>query len=225
MTETDNGEGQMDNRITRIKEILEKNDVVIAISGPSGAGKDYLTDKALNHFQKHGIPSHGVQMTTERPHRGEVETKTCVSPEEYSRLQEQGKLIGDHTNNVRYGYNKDDVQKVVEDARSDGGLVVLELNPIVQTHFPSEMEEKLGVNITAWVGVETTLEQTRENMKERGETPEIIEKRLEIMQDFMDAMKNNPDITLVNNGPDNREGSSGDFTKVIEDAILAIPSK
>jgi len=223
--EVDLLEGQMDNRITRIKEILSKNDVVIGISGPSGAGKDFLTVKAIQYFNEHSIPSHNVQMTTERPHRGEVETKVCVSPDEYSSLQAKGALLGDHVNNVRYGYNKADVQVAIEQAKADGGLVILELNPIEQTHFAEELKNQLGVKLTAWVGVQTTLDQTRVNMEERGETPDTISKRIEIMQDFITAMENNPQISLVDNGPDNRQGSAGDFIKVVEDAILSIPNQ
>ena len=59
-------------------------------------------------------------------------------------------------------------------------------------------------------------------MEERGESSETIEQRIALMQDFMDAMESNPDITLCNNGPDNRSNSANDFIQIIDNAILDI---
>src|SRR5687768_16973276 len=119
----------MNSKLALIKERLKQTPAIIAISGPSGAGKDYLTQKALDHFSAAGISSHNVQMTTARPHRGDAETQICISPEEYTRLQEKSELIGDHVNKVRYGYAVEDLRQALSQAQNDGGLVILELNP------------------------------------------------------------------------------------------------
>lgn len=210
------------NNINLLKENLKSNGpAMIAVSGPSGAGKDYLTDKAVQHFDSVGIPSFNVQMTTERAHRGEVETKICITPEEYTRLQEENKLIGDHINVVRYGYRKEDVIKAVNRAREEGGIVILELNPAKQAHFTLELQEGMGLELTAWIGVATTEQQTADNMRERGETEETIRARVSLIHEFNEAMENNSEITLVDNGPDNRVNSPQDFINVISTSILS----
>jgi ribose 1,5-bisphosphokinase PhnN len=203
-----------------IKEKLQEKPAIIAISGPSGAGKDYLTDKAKESFAERGIPFFNVQMVTERAHRGAVETKKCITPSEYDELVKQGKLIGDHVNSVRYGYLLDDVSEALANSSEQGGIVVIELNPSKQKDFPTELEKKLGRDLTAWIGVETTEEQTRANMLERGESSETIEKRLSIMHEFFEAMEGNSDIKIVNNGPSNRANAANDFIDIIEESIL-----
>ncbi|SRR5260221_1901777 len=210
----------MTTKIDRIKEVLKSEPAVIAVSGPSGAGKDYLTQKAMEYFAVNGIPSFNVQMTTERPHRGEVETKTCVSSSQYDKLVEHGLLIGDHVNKVRYGYQVKDLNHAINEAKEKGGLVILELNPAKQPSFPEEMKDKLGTNLTAWIGVETTEEQTRANMVERGESEQTIKERLAVMHEFVEAMENDSEIKICNNGPDNRQNSAKDFIKIIETSIL-----
>jgi len=208
------------SEIDRIKEILSKRTAVIGISGPSGAGKDYLTQKAIEYFSGEGIQTFNVQMVTEREHRGAVETKICVSPQEYDKLQRQGKLVGDHINKVRYGYQTDEIEKALHNAQSVGGMVILELNPSKQKSFPAELKNKVGVDLTAWIGVETTLEQTRANMEERGEPEVVIQQRLQTMSDFVESMERNKNIKLVNNGPENRANAHTDFINIIKESIL-----
>lgn len=208
------------DKAQRIKEKLQRQPAIIAVSGPSGAGKDYLTQEALKYFESKGIACLNVQMTTERPHRGDVETKVCISPEEYTQLQRKGALIGDHLNKVRYGYNIHHLQTAIDQAREEGGLVILELNPAKQRDFPVELQQKLGISLTAWIGVKTTLEQTRDNMRERSESKETIESRLAQIEEFVNAMAENPNIKLVDNGPNNRTNSASDFITIIEDSIL-----
>jgi len=106
----------MDTSKTKeLKEKIGNRPIIIAISGPSGAGKDYLTQKAAQYFlSEHNIPTYNVQMTTERPHRGDNETKICISPEEYTQLQKKGELIADHVNIVRYGYRIKDIDSTFD---------------------------------------------------------------------------------------------------------------
>jgi ribose 1,5-bisphosphokinase PhnN len=205
---------------TLIKEKLQVKPAIIAVSGPSGAGKDYLTDRARESFAEKGIPFFNVQMVTERPHRGAVETKKCISPAEYDELVAKGELLGNHVNSVRYGYLLSDFKNAVDASSEQGGVVVIELNPSKQKDFPNELEEKLGKDLTAWIGVETTEEQTRANMTERGEAPDAIEKRISIMNEFFEAMEANPMIKIVDNGPANRANAGKDFIEIVEKSIL-----
>lgn len=209
------------NNSKLVKEKLQKgNPVVIAVSGPSGAGKDYLTTRAIEHFSSEEIPVFNAQMTTERPHRGEAETKICITSEEYDKLQEEGALIGDHVNKVRYGYKKRDIEEAIDKAKKEGGMVIVELNPAKQGDFPEELKSHLGIDLTAWIGVETTPEQTEENMRERGESEKTIKARVELINEFIEAMEESDEITLVDNGPDNRENSPQDFINIIYSSIL-----
>ncbi len=203
-----------------LKEVLKSKPVIIAVSGPSGAGKDYLTNGAVEHFKNQDIDVINVQMTTERPHRGAVETKICISPEKYTELQENNELIGDHVNKVRYGYQTKQIKEATELAVKEGKMVIIELNPDKQEKFPDELMDNLGVPLTAWIGVSTTPDQTIANMKERGESQESIDQRVEIFNEFIEAMKKNPKIVLCDNGPTNRTNAVSDFIKIIEKSIF-----
>lgn len=205
--------------ILRIKKVLSEKTPIIGVSGPSGSGKDYLIQKAIDYFSTIGIKMFNVQEVTERKHRGITETKTCISPSEYDRLQESGKLIGDHVNKVRYGYLTDDIKRALESAKSVGGMVILELNPSIYNVFLAELRSKIGVDLTVWIGVETTLDQARKNLEERFENERLIKQRLGIMSEFMKSMEKNKSIIIVDNGPDNRTNSHADFIKIIKNSI------
>lgn len=195
--------------------------VVVGVSGPSGAGKDYLINTSSNEFINLGVQTTTVQMTTERPDRGSgVETKICISSDEYSQVENSNQLIGSHQNgDYRYGYKMIDLQKGLEQCKN-GGIVFIELNPFAQGSFPEELKAKLGVNMLAWIGVQNTIEQTETSMRERGESEDSIKERIAKVKKYYDAMNENPFISYVNNGPDNRQGSTADFTKIIKDKIL-----
>jgi guanylate kinase len=209
----------MINNTKEIKEKLKEQPAIIAVSGPSGSGKDYLTNGAMKYFSEIGVETINVQMVTERPHRGEVETKICVSPTDYTNMQNNDELIGDHINKVRYGYSINQIKNAIEESKKDGKLIIIELNPDKQMNFPKELKSKLGIEMTAWIGVETTPEQTEANMRERGESEVEITNRVNIFNEFINAMKNNPNITMCNNGPDNRTNAVNDFVKIIKSKI------
>lgn len=209
----------INNNTKEIKEKLKVQPAIIAVSGPSGSGKDYLTNGAMKYFNEIGVETINVQMVTERPHRGDVETKICISPEEYTEMQNNDKLIGDHINKVRYGYSIDQIKSAIDESKKDGKLIILELNPDKQMSFPDELQSKLGIEMTAWIGVETTPEQTEANMRERGESESEIINRVNIFNEFINAMKNNSNITMCNNGPNNRSNAVNDFVKIIETKI------
>lgn len=194
--------------------------VIVGVSGPSGAGKDYLINASSQQFADMGVNTTIVQMTTERPDRGPgVETKICISSDEYSKLEAADKLIGSHQNgDYRYGYKIEDLQNGLNRCQN-GGIVFIELNPFAQPNFPQEIKQKLGVDMLAWIGVQNTIEQTETSMRERGESEDSIKERIAKVKKYYDAMADNPFISYVDNGPTNRTGSTGDFVKIIKDKI------
>ena len=205
------------------KEILNLDKpIVVGVSGPSGAGKDYLINASSTEFKNIGIATTVVQMTTERPDRGPgVETKICISSNEYSKLENSGQLVGSHQNgDYRYGYKLSELQNGLEQCQN-GGIVFIELNPFAQGSFPKELKEKLGVDMLAWIGVQNTIKQTEISMRERGESEDSIKERIAKVKKYYDAMNENSFISYVNNGPDNRQGSTGDFVNIIKNAILS----
>lgn len=204
-----------------LKETLKLHQpVIVGVSGPSGAGKDYLINASSKQFVDMGADTTIVQMTTERPDRGPgIETKICISSDKYTKLENDNLLIGSHKNgDYRYGYKTEDLQNGLEKCKN-GGIVFIELNPFAQGSFPSEMKEKLNVNMLAWIGVQNTIEQTETSMRERGESEDSIKERIAKIEKYNNAMNTNPFISYVNNGPDNRIGSTGDFVKIIKDKI------
>lgn len=203
------------------KENLQLNKpVIIGVSGPSGAGKDYLINASSQYFQDNGANTTIVQMTTERPDRGPgVETKICIPSTDYDQLEKNNQLIGSHQNgDYRYGYKTEDIQKALESCNK-GGIVFMELNPFAQTKFPQELKAKMGIDLLAWIGVLNTIEQTEADMRKRGEPEDSIKERIAKVQKYYDAINQNPDISYVDNGPTNRTGSTSDFIKIIKDKI------
>lgn len=203
------------------KETLNLNQpYLVGVSGPSGAGKDYLINASGQQFTDMGANVAVVQMTTERPDRGPgVETKICISSDEYTQLENSNQLIGSHQNgDYRYGYKTQDLVAGLETCKN-GGIVFIELNPFAQPNFPQEIKQKLGVDMLAWIGVQNTIEQTETSMRERGESEDSIKERIAKVKKYYDAMNENPFISYVDNGPTNRTGSTKDFTNIILDKI------
>lgn len=197
----------------------ENKTYIVAVSGFSGAGKDYLTDRAREHYEDKGVKTYNLQMTTEREDRGENETKICISSEEYDKLENNGELIGNHTFLMRYGFNTNDLKTLLNGESEENAILFIELNPFRQTEFPKELKEKLGVKLDCWIGVTLPVQQAIESMKERGETNEMIAERVDNLKKFEDSMKENKSLKIIDNGPDNRDGSPTDFIKIVETAI------
>lgn len=204
-----------------IKAALKNRTVIIGICGPYGAGKDYMAQKAIEYFHSMSVPAQSVTMTTDRPSRGETETKRCVSPEEYDNLESQGKLLGHHGKYVHYGYHIDDLRASVDAFKKTGGALILEVSSNLQKDLPAELYTTFGLRLTAWIGIIATPEQTRLNMEDRGEDPEIITRRQASMQWILDSIYENPHIAICDNGPDNRHNSAVDFINIIKKAIIA----
>lgn len=127
---------------------------VICISGPSGAGKDFLLG-TLNP-DDYTV----VQMHTTRPSRG-ANDKPNISNEEMTRLNDEGLLLGHHVNATGfvYAYKIKDVQSAI----MTGKVVILEINPETQSDLPQELVSK-GISFGGWVALFPDLKYIAENM-------------------------------------------------------------
>lgn len=96
----------------------------------------------------------------------------------------------------------------------------IELNPFAQGSFPQDIKKSLGIEMLAWIGVKSTIKQTEISMRERGESENSIKERIAKVEKYYNAMETNPFISYVDNGPDNRQDSTDDFTKIIKNKIL-----
>ena len=81
-----------------MKEVIVHRSKVVAISGPDGGGKGFLTNEAISRLNK----LREVPMVTTRPSRGESETKIPLDLLAYETLRADGKLAGDHENNGNF---------------------------------------------------------------------------------------------------------------------------
>lgn len=126
---------------------------IILISGASGIGKDYIIDQIKGSTKT-------LQMTTERPSRGESESKICISSEQYKELQNKGSLVGDHRNDTgyQYGYNIEDIQNLKEDE-----VVLMEVNPADQSSLYTELVGR-GISVRKWLGFTAKPEYITVNM-------------------------------------------------------------
>jgi hypothetical protein len=114
---------------------------IVLVSGASGIGKDYVIDNIKGSTKT-------LQMTTERPSRGESESKICISSSEYKQLQEANLLIGDHRNDTgyQYAYNIGDIQNLINNE-----TIIMEVNPADQADLYHELSER-NIEVRKWIG-------------------------------------------------------------------------
>lgn len=142
----------------------------LMVCGPSGTGKSYLIELLEKLYP--GLIGL-VLSTTRRPARtGEVNGVHYhfCEPEAYDRLLTASKLF--MSNNIfgnLYGYNTDDVDKVLREGKIPAALVY---TPIAD-QFVKEYR-----NATRMFLAPPSLEFLEERMKRRGDTPADITKRI-----------------------------------------------
>lgn len=186
------------------------NSKVVGISGPSGAGKDYLSKQMID---KLGLER--VAMVTTRPARPEGEEKICIGQEEYNNLVEEGKLVGDHENKgFRYGYRIDDLTKVSK--------AIIELNPVYQSHLPEELL-KWGIDFAGWIGLVGDPQYLIDNMDSRQVmSPDEMQKRLDMANQIMGAINKLSGENIVTSyhvGWDNRQTMADEVANIAQDLI------
>lgn len=183
---------------------------VVGISGPSGAGKDYLSKQMI---EKLGLER--VAMVTTRPARPEGEEKNCISQDEYNKLLEDGKLVGDHENKgYRYAYNIEDLTKVSN--------AIIELNPVYQSNLPEELL-KWGIEFAGWIGLVGDPQYLKDNMNSRQVmSSDEMEKRLDMANQIMGAIKKLSDekvVTPYHVGWDNRQTMAEEVSQIAKNLI------
>lgn len=183
---------------------------VVGISGPSGAGKDYLSKQMI---EKLGLER--VAMVTTRPARPEGEEKICIGQDEYNKLLEDGKLVGDHENKgFRYAYNIDDLTNVSK--------AIIELNPVYQSHLPEELL-KWGIEFAGWIGLVGDPQYLIDNMNSRqAMSAEEMQKRLDMANQIMGAINKLSDekiVTPYHVGWDNRQTMADEVAQMAKDFI------
>lgn len=195
---------------------------VIGISGPSGAGKDYLTQTVIERL---GVAN--PQMVTTRPSRGEgVETKICIDEGVYNRHLEAGELVGHHENKgFHYAYRVSDIQSLIENGASGA---VIELNPVYQSAVPQELIERPeagDVRIVRWFILEGDPEYLTANMTSRQDMPaDELAKRLDMANMIMSAgrdLSDRDEVAMFSVGWHNRATMADDFTKLVEASLAA----
>lgn len=186
------------------------NSKVIGISGPSGAGKDYLSKQMI---EKLGLER--VAMVTTRPARPEGEEKICISQNEYQKLVEDGELVGDHENKgFRYGYRIKDLTSVSK--------AIIELNPVYQSHLPKELL-KWGIDFAGWIGLVGDPQYLIDNMNSRQVMSEDERiKRLDMANQIMGAINKLSEeniVTPYHVGWDNRQTMADEVAQLAQKLI------
>lgn len=159
----------------------ESKPKIVAISGPDGAGKGYLTDQVI---QVLGLTEKA--MLTTRPSRGLSETKKPVGIKEYNLLLVEGRLVGHHENKGNfYAFLADDFK----DLETNG---IIELNPALQPDTPKELRKR-GIDFVGWIGLEAELDYLSGNIKSRTlkdtskeVDPKVLEAKLDMAKTIMD---------------------------------------
>lgn len=200
-------------------ETVANRPVVFAISGPSGAGKDYLQDQLV-----HSLGAVRVPMVTNRPARPEGEEKICITGEEYDELERSGRLVGSHTNDLgfKYGFRASDL------AGAGHPIVVIELNPAHQAEVPEQLSE-LGFHFGGWFGLVAADEYIAYNMNRRQVmAPAELANRLRMAHIIGDAIQRLAQDGVVIPFPvgmENRPTMGADLSEMVRERVDAIAAQ
>jgi guanylate kinase len=100
---------------TLINTSEEKNRIrLLILCGPSGVGKSTI----IAELCKHDPNLTRVNAITDRPPR-KLDTKVCISPEEYDKLESNGEFAFSHSiYGYRYGNKKSDISMALGSKRT-----------------------------------------------------------------------------------------------------------
>lgn len=186
---------------------------IVAISGPDGGGKGYLTDQAI---QKLGLIE--VPMVTTRPHRGESETKVPLDRLAYEALLANDELVGHHENKGNfYAFRASDLTDIEQDA-------IIELNPAYQQDVAKELAKK-DIEMVGWIGLHGEPEYLRTNINDRTKRdtgsemdPNVLEAKIDMANTIMEKQRELADegvMTLFKVGWDNRDTMGQEISDLI----------
>jgi len=179
----------------------------VGISGPTGAGKDYLVGNATERL---GLNI--VRMHTTRPRRPEGSENKIPVSEEVFMAYPADELIGKHEDaGIWYAYKLEDLQ--------NAGATIVELNPMKQAEVPDQLRAH-GMEMVAWIGLHGEDEYLMHNIGNRQEmSPEELATRLRLSHEFINRLKELSDegiVTLYKVGWDNRSTMADEFTDMID---------
>lgn len=105
--------------VTGIRKEQEKVDIqLLFLCGPSGVGKSTIQEELMRNSDRVTT----LHAFTDRPPR-QNERKICISPEEFSRMESNGKLILTHQ---MYGHRYGNTYEVVEEELQSGKKIILD---------------------------------------------------------------------------------------------------
>lgn len=190
---------------------VERVAEVVGVSGPTGAGKDYLsiyTRKAL------GLKN--VTMLTTRPRRPEgAENKIPIPEEEFLAIPKQ-ELVGLHNDTgIYYAYKAEHLRDLSK------GLI--ELNPNLQASMPEELKSH-GIEMVGWIGLWGEEEYLISNIRNRQNMgPDELETRLRLSRDIMKTLRDLHQKGTVTHlyqvGWHNRETMAQEFSDMVRDLL------
>lgn len=167
------------------------------ISGPSGAGKTTLINRARAELDPIGIHLYfSVSHTTRKPRPGEVEGKSYyfVSDEEFASMVAGGKFLEwAFVHEQRYGTSKDEVIKHLR--KGEDVILDIDYQGAKQIAADRDLEErKLNVFIFP-----PSLEVLEQRLRDRSlNTEKEIETRLRKAIEEIDAYKDFYDYVIIN---------------------------
>ena len=167
------------------------------VSGPSGAGKTTLINRAREQLDPIGIKLYfSVSHTTRKPRAGEVEGKNYyfVSAEKFSAMVEGREFLEwAHVHEQRYGTSKDEVVSKLK--RGEDVILDIDYQGARQIAGDRDLKErKLNVFIFP-----PSLDVLEQRLRDRGlNTDQEIDTRLRKAIDEIDAGKEFYDYIIIN---------------------------
>ena len=133
----------MDSRTGRLRR-QGSTGTMVAVVGPSGAGKDSLIHLAMRHFTSRP-DVHFVQRVITRPTDSGGEQHRCASPAEFEAMREQGAFAVDwDAHGLSYG-----IPASVHEKLALGHLVVANGSRSALPRWAKAFSSLLVINVTA----------------------------------------------------------------------------
>ena len=167
----------------------KKAGLLIVVSAPSGAGKTSICRKLIGMFPEIHF---SVSYTTRSPRRGEVPGKdyNFVTPEEFRDRIAQGEFVEWVEN---YGDLYGTSRKTMDDFLKQGFPMLLDVEP----RGAKEVRRQYPDGVFVFI-LPPSLSALRRRLAERGETEEMVRRRLSVsLDEIREAMWY--DYIIINN--------------------------
>lgn len=167
----------------------DKNNLIIAISGVGGAGKNSVMEIFKKFPQKFTF----FVSYTDRPQRKDDipgETYNFVSQEEFSNMIKRNELMEWETvrGEYRYGRKREDLQKIYTSGKI----------PVMQIEVKGAQKFREEFNLLSFFIIPPTKEEAIKRMRKRGtDSEEAIQHRID-RYDLEYSYKDNYDYIIVN---------------------------